>query len=160
MGETFLYDTQRQTQSHTIYANSPHGYRMGTPSHTQMYSHTHKYTEMRNTHIKIAYTLLRVRLTHKLRDRALPGRPQHAHIFTGSQPYLAGQALALLSHPQAAQPSLSHLPTPIREGAGACGAPQCNPGRWGDSPHPARSLRLKTGITMRGGGEETPVYRG
>lgn len=83
-----------------------------------MYSHTHKYTEMRNTHIKIAYTLLRVRLTHKLRDRALPGRPQHAHIFTGSQPYLAGQALALLSHPQAAQPSLSHLPTPIREGAG------------------------------------------
>ena len=91
---------------------------MGTPSHTQMHSLTHKYTEMRDAHIKITNTVLHVLLTHKLRDRALPGHLQRAHTFTGAHLYQAGQALALLSHPRAAPPNAAGATCPPQSGRG------------------------------------------
>lgn len=52
---------------------------MGTPSHTQIHSLTHKYTEMRDAHIKITNTVLHVLLTNSETEPFLAISNAHTH---------------------------------------------------------------------------------
>lgn len=148
--------THRETdtnKSHTLYAKSPtHGHTLthtdalppssptNTETHTGSRSPTHSH-----------------RYSSQTQKQSPPLWPPPTHAFTGTHPYQAWQALALLSHPQAARPNRARATCPPQSGR-----------RWGlrqllsGIPVAARilptsPLPLKTRVRMGGAGEETPV---
>lgn len=131
-GGESVYMTQRDRhkQSHPLCKLT----NMGTSSYAQM--HYPPYTQINRDErhkIKITNTLPEVLLMHKLRNRALPGHPQHAHIHRNT--LLSGQAGAgnAESPPRSsAQRSQSHVPSPVKEGEGPAAASQLSPWHCGD----------------------------